>query len=263
MNDVKVFEKRITESLLFKVRTIENDDGEPWFVAMDVAEALGYADSSKMYARLDEDEKHTRQIGGSGQMREMTIINESGLYNAIMGSTKAEAKVFKKWVTSEVLPSIRKTGGYGQLPQQPMPAMLPTTAAKITLNDLQDIGKMLGTPAHIVNTEAVKYISNTMHLDLTPLLAGSTVMDNIPNEDKMLEVTEIAKILGPEVSGMVVNRVLKNMGYQVSVGNRWSATQLGKPISTQHAWANGKKSGYNLKWNVSKVIEIYEAYCNV
>ena len=262
MNDVKVFEKRITESLLFKVRTIDNDDGEPWFVAKDVSDALGYSEAYEMTKNLDDDEKHNRQIAGHGNQL-FTLINESGLYNGIMGSKKAKAKVFKKWVTSEVLPSIRKTGGYGQLPQQPMPAMLPTTAAKITLNDLQDIGKMLGTPAHIVNTEAVKYISNTMHLDLTPLLAGSTVMDNIPNEDKMLEVTEIAKILGPEVSGMVVNRVLKNMGYQVSVGSRWSATQLGKPISIQHAWANGKKSGYNLKWNVSKVIEIYEAYCNV
>ena len=182
--------------------------------------------------------------------REATLMAMSYNY-------KAQAAVYDRMIELE-----NEKKGY-RVPQQPMPAMLPTTAAKITLNDLQDIGKMLGTPAHIVNTEAVKYISNTMHLDLTPLLAGSTVMDNIPNEDKMLEVTEIAKILGPKVSGMVVNQVLKKMGYQVSVGSQWSATQLGKPISTQHAWANGKKSGYNLKWNVSKVIEIYEAYCNV
>ena len=77
-------------------------------MAKDVADILGYAKPGKMYERLDEDEKLTLQIGASGQMREMTIINESGLYNAILGSQKPDAKRFKKWIKSEVLPDIRR-----------------------------------------------------------------------------------------------------------------------------------------------------------
>ena len=107
-NMMKVFE----HSEFGRVRVIDQD-GEPWFVAKEVAEILGYVVPAKMYARLDDDEKLTFQDGSSGQLREMVLINESGLYNAILGSQKSEAKRFKKWVTSEVLPDIRKYGFHG------------------------------------------------------------------------------------------------------------------------------------------------------
>ena len=86
-------------------------NGEPYFVAMDIAKALGYVDAYSMTRRLDSDEVQNLQIGGFGN-RGVNVINESGLYNAILGSEKPEAKQFKKWVTSEVLPSIRKHGAY-------------------------------------------------------------------------------------------------------------------------------------------------------
>lgn len=91
--------------------TITDEQGEVWFIAKEVAEILDYSDSHEMTTRLDADEKQNRQIAGFGN-RGVTTINESGLYSAILGSTKPEAKPFKKWVTSEVLPSIRKTGSY-------------------------------------------------------------------------------------------------------------------------------------------------------
>lgn len=97
------------------VRTMTDDDSEVWFVAKDVADILGYAKTNNMTERLDEDEKRTLYIAAS--QNNQTLINESGLYNAVMGSQKDEAKQFKKWVTSEVLPSIRKTGGYKMVPQ--------------------------------------------------------------------------------------------------------------------------------------------------
>lgn len=91
-------------------------DGEPWFVAKDVAEILGYSETNRMIARLDEDEirkfASTEMVGANSKAREFTIINESGLYNAVLRSTKPNAREFRKWVTGEVLPSIRKTGGY-------------------------------------------------------------------------------------------------------------------------------------------------------
>lgn len=95
-----------------QIRSVEID-GEPWLVGKDVAVALGYSDTDKAVRNhVDEEDKLTRQFGGSGQNRSMTIINESGLYSLILSSKLPGAKKFKRWVTSEVLPSIRKTGGY-------------------------------------------------------------------------------------------------------------------------------------------------------
>lgn len=96
----------------YTVRTVLGQAGEPWFVAADVCDALGLGDTSKACSRLDDDEKLIRTMFVSGQNREVLTINESGLYSLILTSRKPEAKRFKKWVTSEVLPSIRKTGQY-------------------------------------------------------------------------------------------------------------------------------------------------------
>lgn len=95
------------------VRTVEVG-GEPWFVAKDVAEILGYRSAPDMTRSLDEDEIGTTQIvrSTSGGNPNMTIISESGLYHAIFQSRKEEAKAFRRWVTGEVLPAIRRTGGY-------------------------------------------------------------------------------------------------------------------------------------------------------
>ncbi|MNJ21391.1 hypothetical protein D3C77_157410 [compost metagenome] len=87
-------------------------DGEPWFVATDISTALQYRDSFNMCRNLDDDEKGTQIVSTLGGGQEMLAINESGLYSAILRSRKPEAKRFKKWVTSEVLPAIRKHGRY-------------------------------------------------------------------------------------------------------------------------------------------------------
>jgi anti-repressor protein len=94
-----------------QVRTIEKD-GEPWFVLRDVCEVLELTNSRMVAERLDHDEKGVSQIDTLGGKQETTIINESGLYNVILRSDKPEAKQFRKWVTSEVLPTIRKHGAY-------------------------------------------------------------------------------------------------------------------------------------------------------
>ena len=97
-------------------------NNEPYFVATDIAKALGYRDAFDMTRRLDDDEKDTQKVRTLGGEQVMVVLNESGLYSSILGSNKEQAKVFKKWVTKEVLPSIRKTGSYSiqqqfQIPQ--------------------------------------------------------------------------------------------------------------------------------------------------
>lgn len=94
-------------------------DGEPWFVAADVARILGYADATHLTRRLDPDEKGLRSVETLGGAQQLGIINEPGLYVAILGSKVPGAREFKRWVTHTVLPEIRRTGAYG--------SMLPST----------------------------------------------------------------------------------------------------------------------------------------
>lgn len=99
-------------------------DGQPWFLAADICRALDHTDTSVSVGRLDDDEKLPQTLFVSGQNRNVWLINESGLYSLILTSRKPEAKQFKKWVTAEVLPSIRKTGQY-QAPAFQIPQTLP------------------------------------------------------------------------------------------------------------------------------------------
>ena len=108
------------------VRMLEID-GSPWFVGKDVSAALGYKDTDQALRKhVDDEDKLTRQFDGSGQKRDMLILNESGLYSLVLSSKLPAAKVFKRWVTNEVLPSIRKTGSYstGVAPAQDGSAQL-------------------------------------------------------------------------------------------------------------------------------------------
>lgn len=113
MNNLQIFDSPD----FGQIRTIQQN-GEPWFVGKDVAKILGYerADNA-IRNHVDDEDKLMHQISASGQNREMYIINESGLYSLILSSKMPKAKEFKRWVTSEVIPAIRKTGKYEAMAQ--------------------------------------------------------------------------------------------------------------------------------------------------
>lgn len=126
---------------LNEVRTIIKD-GEFWFVLKDVCDVLGIINSRNVQDRLDEDEKANVDLvdvssNGVQQRRNFVIINESGLYNLILRSDKPGARKFKKWVTSEVLPSIRKTGTYAQTPKTYLQALKELVAIEEEKEKLQ------------------------------------------------------------------------------------------------------------------------------
>jgi prophage antirepressor-like protein len=87
-------------------------DGEPWFVAADVCRALELDKTWNALQRLDDDEKDTTSISTLGGKQDLSIVNEPGLYSLVLGSRKPEAKIFKRWITHDIIPTIRKTGGY-------------------------------------------------------------------------------------------------------------------------------------------------------
>ena len=118
MNDIQIF----NSPEFGEIRTVMIND-EPWFVGNDVADILNYKDKySALRKNVDNDDKRLCPVGSASGTQETTVINESGLYSLIFGSKLESAKKFKRWVTSEVLPTLRKTGSYGQpkLPENPM-----------------------------------------------------------------------------------------------------------------------------------------------
>lgn len=162
-------------------------DAEPWFVAMDIAQVLEYGDTEAMTRKLDSDEKSNLQIVGSGPQsggRGTTVISEAGLYAAILTSQKPEAKRFKRWVTHEVLPAIRKTGGYhsaaiGKLPGELAIAecfvrwLRPAPSAQVAM--LEQIAKQNGLnaaflPGYVVDAAGDSPGSSMATASLTDLL---------------------------------------------------------------------------------------------
>ncbi|MCI7803987.1 MAG: phage antirepressor KilAC domain-containing protein, partial [Oscillospiraceae bacterium] len=106
-NKIRIFENEE----FGKIRTVIKD-GAPWFVLADVCKILEISNSRMVANRLDDEDLMSVKLTSGGQHRDMTAISESGLYDAILRSDKPQAKPFRKWVTSEILPTIRKTGGY-------------------------------------------------------------------------------------------------------------------------------------------------------
>ena len=145
-------------------------DGESWFIAKDICCALGLQDVSMTVKRLDDDEKLIQTLFVSGQGRETWTVNESGLYGLIFLSRKPEAKAFRKWVTNEVLPSIRRTGAYSVCPTQrptlPAPKFRPdfiewkqAVCRYLNRNDLKTVAtNMKVTYSHVCKV----YSGNTM-----------------------------------------------------------------------------------------------------
>lgn len=147
MNGIQLFSFEENE-----VRTLKIDD-EPYFVGNDVAKILGYSNyRNAVVDHVDDEDKLRTQIKYAGQNREVTVINESGLYSLIFSSQMPDAKKFKHWVTSEVLPAIRKTGSY-QIPQTPEEQLRLTM--KVTNRLVGRVDKVEKDLQHIKDTAEV------------------------------------------------------------------------------------------------------------
>lgn len=201
MNELKIFESPD----FGKVRIMEID-GEPYFVGKDVAEILGYKDTSDAMKRhVDNEDKLTRCFTDSGQNREMYVINESGLYSLILSSKLPKAKEFKRWVTSEVLPSIRKHGAYAvdELINDPELAIKAFTALK----EERMKNKQLETTVAVQTQQ------------ISELKPKATYYDVILNCKDLVSATEIAKDYGK--SAKWLNNLLHELGVQFKQGGIW------------------------------------------
>ena len=173
MSELKVF----SNAEFGSVRSL-TVNGEPYFVGKDVASILGYKDTSDAMKRhVDEEDKLTRCFTDSGQNREMYIINESGLYSLILSSKLPSAKRFKRWVTSEVLPAIRKTGGYiegqDELSDEQLLAKALLVAQKTIENRNHEIERM--RPKEIFADAVETSHTSILIGDLAKILCGNGI----------------------------------------------------------------------------------------
>lgn len=135
----------------YQLRAVTGEDGEPWFIATDVAKILGYRDAGNLARMIDEDEKGTHNLSTPGGTQAVTTVSEAGLYTAILKSRVPNAQPFRRWVTHEVLPSIRKTGRYGGMTFEEATAFLtsPDTVEALARNWKKDRDRMLELEAKV------------------------------------------------------------------------------------------------------------------
>lgn len=208
MNELRIF----NNADFGDIRTVEQDGGI-WFVGKDVAEALGYSNpSNAVISHVDDEDKLRTQIKYAGQNREVSIINESGLYSLVLSSKLPKAKAFKRWITSEVIPSIRKTGSYNKPSKEPTTQQAQRAKAML-LNAQSRQCKLWLRLAETTDLPDYKHICQQKAAEV---LAGSPVLPMQKAEKKTLSATEIGKILGITAHkvGMLANKfALKSDAY--------------------------------------------------
>lgn len=205
MNELQIFKNN--EFGEIKTLTI---NGEPYFVGKDVASILGYKDTSDaMKKHVDVEDKLTRRFADSGQNREMYIINESGVYSLVFGSKLPTAKKFKRWVTSEVLPAIRKHGGY-LTPEKVEEALLnPDTLIKLAQRLKEETAARKNAELEAAGYKQI----------LGELKPKADYTDRILASKGTVPTTAIAKDYG--MSAAAFNRLLHEYGVIYKIGKQW------------------------------------------
>jgi prophage antirepressor-like protein len=234
-----------------QVRVSLDAKGEPWFVAKDICVAFDHSDVSVMVSRLDEEERGTSTVCTPGGVQELLVISESGLYSIILTSRKPNAKRFKRWVTSEVLPSIRKTGSYSRNPAPQQPPILSAAAeeratilafSEFVLKHVPSVRPELAMACTARALVAGGHMIKPVHEEMRNML--SVDWDKAPS----LTPTQIGEALG--LKPAEVNKLLEVHDFQKKVGKRWVPTEEGKqyagavPYQAEHS----QHKGVQLKW---------------
>ena len=223
MSNIRIFNYNSVE-----VRTIQKD-GEPWFVLRDVCNVLGLGTPARVAERLDTDEVSQTHITDSmGRQQGMTIINESGLYNVILRSDKPEAKPFRKWVTSEVLPTIRRHGMYATPDTVEKMLADPDTTIKLLETIKQERSARMALEAKAEADKPKVLFADAVSASHTSILVG-----------------DLAKLLRQNGVDIGQNRLfsfLREKGYLCSQGERYN---LPTQRSMDRGWFQVKETTIN------------------
>ncbi|WP_236932688.1 BRO family protein [Geosporobacter ferrireducens] len=225
-----------------KVRVLEMD-GQPWFVGKDVADILNYRNTrDALKKHVDEEDKADVAIHDGSQNRNMTVINESGLYSLILSSKLPQAKKFKRWVTSEVLPSIRRHGAY------------------ITGETLEKMLQSSEFTSELLNKLLAEREENTVLREHIEALAPKArYYDLILQSKNAVQVSVIAKDYG--MTAVSFNRLLHDLGIQFKLGGTWLLYQglAGKGYTCSRTYhVNEERSVMHTYWTQAGRLFLYK-----
>ncbi|MCS8563037.1 phage antirepressor [Pediococcus pentosaceus] len=229
-----------------KVRTVLIND-EPYFVGKDIADILGYSNTSKAIRdHVDEEDKLTERIVLSGQNREVITINESGMYSLVLSSKLPNAKKFKRWVTNEVLPSIRKHGAY-------------MTDEKIE-EALLNPDTIISLATQLKNEREGRLIAEQQVKEFQPKVS---YYDKVLSNDALMTISLIAKDYG--MSGAGMNKLLHELGVQYRQGGTWLLYAKYQRTGWTHSETKmvprkdgTEKAVLNTKWTQKGRLGLYE-----
>ncbi len=238
------------------VRVQVDNDGQPWFNASDVCDALELGNPSQaIKSHVDADDLQKLEIiDALGRPQRANHVNESGLYALILGSTKDAAKRFKRWVTSEVLPAIRKTGTYAAGATLPaLPASTQDRVSSILLIG-EAVAKVPGVKAGIAMAATLTCIQENTGL------AVETLRRALPAANApicSLNATQLGKLLG--LSAKATNLRLANQGLQFrNERDEWELTEAGEAWAEAMPYSRNGHSGYQILWNPAVAEQLKE-----
>ncbi|MDR7926435.1 BRO family protein [Acidithiobacillus thiooxidans] len=261
------------------IRVIRNNEnGEPWFVAVDVCKVLELNNPTRALERLDDDEK-TQVIDpatlnsnqGTGINNLLNVVNEPGLYRLIFTSRKPEANTFKRWIVHDVLPSIRKTGSYA-LPDKGLSSdKVPLREVARKNREIADLAQSYSTLYRVMGLRgtarqtAVETVLRARHgieLDrIAPMPCPvQHPVKNTTIEDRLVSPTEIGQMLGGK-TGHQVNLILEAQGLQVRDGKNWKPTS-----KAQGLWEWVKVAMHRapfLRWRENAILKQLESVSNL
>lgn len=232
------------------VRVVADETGAPWFSANNVCAILGYSNPRKALSdHVDDEDVTKRDTPTSGGKQRQNHINESGLYALILGSTKPEAKRFKRWVTTEVLPSIRKTGSYvSAIAVAALPASTQDKVSTLLLIG-EAVAKVPGVRSGIAMAATLTAISDNTGITLDALRkALPTTNEPICS----LNPTQLGERL--ELSARAVNVRLQAHGFQFKNDrDEWELTGTGQRWAEALPFSRNGHAGYQILWNAEVV----------
>ena len=201
-------------------------DGEPLFVAADVCRALEISNSRMATDRLDEDEKADVSLTDGSQSRHMTAVTESGLYSLVLGSRKPEAKAFKRWITHDVIPAIRKTGGYVDNEQQFVNTYLPFADANTKALFGQTLAQLRAANEQLEQQKPKVLFADAVSAAHTSILVG--------------ELAKLLKQNGVDIGQHRLFQYLRENGYLVK--RRGSDYNMPTQYAMERGWFEIKET---------------------
>lgn len=236
-----------------EIRTAGTWDN-PLFCLSDVCRAVDLTVKG-VIQRLDKEVISNYPLQTAGGIQQMYFVNEDGLYDVVLDSRKPEAKKFRKWITSEVLPSIRKTGEYKIGDAEPKAPLRISDIAQDVVSAAKIFEEYLGLKQGIAFVHSVALAESNYNINLDPI---KKLAPPAEHNTGFLNATQLAEKVGR--TARQANKWLADNGYQFREGRNWRLTEKGKQYAEEFPYVKNGHSGYQIRWNEPAIELLLEEF---